>query len=250
MVIENKNTFQARVQPHFAPSELLDIKLAYCLAKFGHRAQTRHELNEDGTPTRYFEHVRRTAIILMDEMKIMDRDMIIAAILHDSLEDCRDLTPELLEHSFGSDVVHIIKLLSKVPKVGYLDRLKECHEWKVLAIKACDRLDNLRSLMIPENSVDFKQRQLKETADLYFPIFDELLQLVPISYHRNVSRIVKQIKSLVKGYRKQLNLEERARRRALCISCQGTGYSFWHSEENYTVCNVCQGSGKNKELIV
>src|SRR5574339_1101763 len=102
--MENKVTFQARVQPYFSPSDQLDVKLAYCLAKFGHRAQVRKELIA-GKPTRYFEHVRRVAIILMDEMKIIDRDMIIAALLHDSLEDCEDLTPELLEHSFGPEVV-------------------------------------------------------------------------------------------------------------------------------------------------
>src|SRR5258708_28514281 len=118
--MENKETFQARIRPYFGPSDQLDVKLAYCLAKFGHRAQTRKELT-DGKPTRYFEHVRRVAIVLMDEMKIMDRDMIIASILHDSIEDCADLTPELLEHSFGNEVVSMIKLLSKTPKEGYIE---------------------------------------------------------------------------------------------------------------------------------
>src|SRR5574338_1026987 len=108
-VMENKHTFQARLQPYFSPSDQLDVKLAYCLAKFGHRAQTRKEMTE-GQPTRYFEHVRRVAIVLMDELKIMDRDMIITCLLHDSLEDCADLTPELLEHSFGPDVVHMVKM--------------------------------------------------------------------------------------------------------------------------------------------
>src|SRR5574338_1238344 len=88
-VMENKETFQARVRPYFSPSEQLDVKLAYCLAKFGHRAQTRKELTE-GKPTRYFEHVRRVAIVLMDEMKVINRDMIIAALLHDSVEDTND----------------------------------------------------------------------------------------------------------------------------------------------------------------
>src|SRR5271157_1116631 len=113
--MENKETFQARLRPFFSPSDQLDVKLAYCLAKFGHRAQTRKELTEEGKPTRYFEHVRRVSIVLMDELKIMDRDMIIAALLHDSLEDTQDLSAELLEHCFGPNVVSIIKILSKVP---------------------------------------------------------------------------------------------------------------------------------------
>ena len=108
--MENKETFQARIRPYLPPSEQLDVKLAYCLAKFGHRAQTRKELT-DGKPTRYFEHVKKGSIILMDEVKIFDRHLIIAALLHDSLEDTHDLTAELLEHCFGTDVVHIVKIV-------------------------------------------------------------------------------------------------------------------------------------------
>ena len=77
--MENKESFQNRIRPYFSPTDQLDIKLAYVLAKFGHRAQFRKE-EVNGKPLRYFEHVRRTAIILMDDMKIMDRDMIITCL--------------------------------------------------------------------------------------------------------------------------------------------------------------------------
>lgn len=246
--MENKETFQARIQPHFAPSEQLDIKLAYCLAKFGHRAQNRKELNEDGTPTRYFEHVRRVAITLMDEMKVMDRDMIIAALLHDSLEDTHDLTPELLEHCFGTRVVHIVKLLSKVPKAGYIERLAACYEWEVLAIKACDRLDNLRSLMIPESSYEFKSKQVKETLTYYCPVFDNLVRLAPKHHHKNVLKVVRQIRRLVEDYRDQLKAEREVGEHLKCSSCRGSGYGRWRNEEDFSLCESCNGSGKNKEL--
>jgi guanosine-3',5'-bis(diphosphate) 3'-pyrophosphohydrolase len=206
--MENKVTFQARIQPYFSPSDQLDVKLAYCLAKFGHRAQTRKELT-DGLPTRYFEHVRRVAIILMDEMKIMDRDMIIASLLHDSIEDCADLTPELLEHSFGNEVVSMVKLLSKTPKEGYIDRLNNCHNWKVLAIKACDRLDNLRSLMIPGTTLEFQKKQIKETKDKYFTIFDKLVNVMcPPNYVANVTPVRDEIKRLIERYSTIIELQE------------------------------------------
>lgn len=205
--MENKVTFQARIQPYFSPSDQLDVKLAYCLAKFGHRAQVRKELIE-GKPTRYFEHVRRVAIILMDEMKIMDRDMIIAALLHDSLEDCADLTPELLEHSFGTEVVSIVKILSKVPKEGYMDRLSNCKNWKALAIKACDRLDNLRSLMIPGNTIEFQKKQIKETKEKYFPLFDQLLNLCPPVYVANITPIRDEIRRLIERFSTIIELQE------------------------------------------
>lgn len=88
----------------------------------------------DDKPVRYFEHVRRVALILMDEAKCMKNEMIIAALLHDSLEDTEDLTPELLECTFGSDVVSIVKKLSKVPKDGYIERLEMCTDWRPLTI--------------------------------------------------------------------------------------------------------------------
>lgn len=205
--MENKETFQARIQPYFVPSVQLDIKLAYCLAKFGHRAQTRKELTE-GKPTRYFEHVRRVAIVLMDEMKIMEPEMIITALLHDSLEDCDDLTPELLEHTFGSYTVSMIKQLSKVPKEGYIDRLYLCHNWKVLAIKACDRLDNLRSLMIEGTSPDFQKKQIKETKEKYFPLFDQMVAICPPENAKKLSAIRDEIRRLIERYSTIIEIRE------------------------------------------
>lgn len=196
-MVENKESFQERLRPHFSPKTQLDIKLAYVLAKFGHRAQIRKELDLDGKPTRYFEHVRRVSIILMDNMKIMNGDMIIAALLHDCLEDTQDITAELLEHSFGKMVVTMVINLSKIPKEGYHERLLQCNVWETLAIKACDRLDNLRSLMVPGTSLEFQKKQLKETKEIYFPIFDKLVMICPAVYRDNIMSIRDEIKRLV-----------------------------------------------------
>jgi len=208
MTIENKETFQDRIRPLFSPSDQLDIKLAYCLAKFGHRAQTRKEM-VDGKHTRYFEHVRRVAIILMDEMKVMDRDMIITALLHDSLEDTHDLTAELLEHCFGQNVVSMVKKLSKVPKEGYIDRLIRCNDYKVIAIKACDRLDNLRSLMIPENSLEFQKKQIRETKEKYFPVFDKMVNWSPSHAPDPGAIFIRdEIRRLVERYSTMIEMQE------------------------------------------
>ena len=206
--MENKETFHARVKPYFSPSHQLDIKLAYVLAKFGHRAQVRKELDEAGKPTRYFEHVRRVAIILMDDMKIMDRDMIITALLHDSVEDTEDITKELLEHSFGSDVASMVGILSKVPKEGYHERLEMCSHWKPIAIKACDRLDNLRSLMADGTSSSFQKKQIKETKEIYFPLLDKLLTICPKEYLLRVSFVRDEIRRLIERYSTILEIEE------------------------------------------
>lgn len=205
--MENKETFHARVQPYFSPSDQLDVKLAYCLAKFGHRAQLRKELTE-GKPTRYFEHVRRVALVLMDEMKIMDCNMIIAALLHDSVEDTHDLTPELLEHCFGNEVTSLVRLLSKVPQEGYITRLSECKNWKAITIKACDRLDNLRSLMSPGTTLEFQKKQIKETKEKYFPVFDQLIQMSPTEHTQNIIKVRDEIRRLVERYNTIIEIKE------------------------------------------
>jgi len=183
-VTENREAFFTRLEPFFAPSTLLDVQLMYTLAKFGHRSQVRKELDEEGDPIRYFEHVRRVAIILIDEARIVKPEMIIAALGHDTVEDTRDVTPAMLERCFGTDVVSIIKVLSKTPKEGYIERFWTCTDWRPYVIKACDRLDNLRSL--EKTSVGFRTRQIAETRDKYFPLFDRMIKLTPDEFiHRS-----------------------------------------------------------------
>lgn len=173
----NRAEFFAKLEPFHAPSTLLDIEIAYTFAKYGHRAQVRNEKDQNGDPVRYFEHVRRVALSLIDEAQIVDRNMVIAALLHDGIEDTKDLTPAMIEHLFGSDVVRLVKTLSKVPKDGYLERFYRCTDWRAFMIKACDRLDNLRSLDQAEPA--FRKRQILETREHYFPLFRHMENIMP-----------------------------------------------------------------------
>lgn len=172
-----RKEFFQKLAPFHAPSSMLSVELAYTLAKFGHRAQVRKELDESGRPVRYFEHVKRVALILIEEAKLVNKDMVIAALLHDGIEDTRDLTPAMIEHVFGEDVVKIVKTLSKDPKDGYLERFHMCTDYRPYIIKACDRLDNLRSL--GGASLAFQERQIKETQEKYFPLFNRMVDLTP-----------------------------------------------------------------------
>lgn len=185
MGTENREAFFQRLQPFFAPSALLDIELAYTLAKFGHRAQIRKdEIGDEGLPLRYFEHVRRVALILIDEVKIVQREMVLAALLHDGMEDTRDLTPEMIEHAFGADTVMLVKTLSKVPKEGYMERFWLTTDWRPYVLKACDRLDNLRSL--ERSTPAFQAKQVKETQEKFYPLFDRMLELTPAEFKSRV----------------------------------------------------------------
>jgi (p)ppGpp synthase/HD superfamily hydrolase len=174
---ENRESFMARLRPLLPPSVLLDVELAYTLAKFSHRAQTRKEIGPNGEPLRYFEHVRRVAICVIDEARCPIREMVLAALMHDGIEDTRDLTPEMIEHAFGSDVVSIVMRLSKVPKEGYLERLMLSTDWRPYLIKSCDRLDNLRSLSGADRA--FQKKQIDETREKYYAVFDRMVMLTP-----------------------------------------------------------------------
>lgn len=183
--LENRETFFARLEPHFPPSAIREIRWAYMAAKYGHRAQRRKELDESGEQVRYFEHLRRVAIILIDVARIVDPIMVAASLLHDSFEDTRELTPEMVEHVFGSEVVSIVKVLSKTPKDGYLERFALCTDWRPYVIKACDRLDNLRTL--GQAMREFRAKQVAETREKYFPLFDRMLALTPPAFIQRVT---------------------------------------------------------------
>lgn len=183
--MENRESFFKRLEPFLAPSVLLDVQHAYTMAKYGHRAQVRKELDDHGDPVRYFEHVRRVAIILIDEAKIVKPEMVIAGLMHDVVEDAPNLPPALIEHCFGTDVCVIIKTMSKVPKEGYLDRFYMCADWRPYVIKGCDRLDNLRSLSAATPA--FRLKQIAEIRDKYFPLFDRMLVLAPPEHKSCVS---------------------------------------------------------------
>jgi (p)ppGpp synthase/HD superfamily hydrolase len=180
---ENKFSFFARLEPRLAPSELTMIKAAYYLAKFGHRAQVRKEVDSAGEPLRYFEHLRRTAIILMDEANVYEPELICAALLHDTLEDTDDIDAAIIEKIFGSKVTRIVKTLTKIQgahKDEYVKRLQHSDEDTIL-IKACDRLDNLRSLN--STSEEFKARKITETIEQFIPIFNNFLYDTERGHH-------------------------------------------------------------------
>lgn len=193
---ENKELFFKRLYPFFGPSVLLKIELAYILSKFGHRTQVRKELDAEGHPLRYFEHVRRVALILIDEARCVQPEMVIAAILHDTIEDSQSVSPGLIENSFGSDVCSIVKVLSKDPKEGYLDRFMMCTDWRPYMIKACDRLDNLRSLS--SGTPEFQAKQIAETRDKYLRVFDRMVVLTPDIHRDGARRLRDEIQKYVR----------------------------------------------------
>lgn len=167
-----RREFLAKLAPIVSPKELETIETAYVLAKYGHKEQIR----EDGI-TRYFEHPKAVAWIVVNELKINDWRTIVMALLHDVLEDSHILSPYRIELNFGKEVVMGLKLLTKKPREGYLRRLKLYGDMKMITVKLCDRLHNLRTL---QNCTKQKQRrQIEETKRYYLPLTEFLTEKLP-----------------------------------------------------------------------
>lgn len=133
------------------------IQWAYSLAKNYHRIEKR----DDGT--RYFDHVRGTALILL-EMGYTRSDTIVLGLLHDILEDTF-LPISLVEHVFGPEITRALLTLSKVyriedPLTGnmiktakqenatYFAHIERAGE-DVVLVKLADRTYNMRDLVHP-----------------------------------------------------------------------------------------------------
>jgi len=162
---------------------------AYINAKYGHRNQKR----DDGT--RYFEHLRATALILIDELKIYDPEMIQTALMHYMLEDSYLLDKERIKILFGPNVAGMVFTISMPPESderfsSKQERLDFYHERmkyspiKIKIIKLCDRLHNSRTLgnCTPEK----KRRKIAETIEHYLPLIED----VAIEYP-GISRVLR-----------------------------------------------------------
>jgi len=180
--LENRASFMRRFILKITPLDAVKLHHAYRMAKYGHRKQ----LRDSGA--RYFDHVRSTAIILVDELGILDIDMIIGALLHDMFEDSFLLTLDLLVLIFGERVAHFVTVLSK-PKKGdpRFASDSERHQYyfaqlaaagpEVKIIKLADRLHNMRTLSFcaPEKQA----RKIEETRRVYFPLLADIAVKYP-----------------------------------------------------------------------
>lgn len=162
---------EERIVAHGDPIHVNRIIDAYEMARSVHAGQLRN----DGTP--FFDHIARTARILMDELGAYDTDLITAAFLHDVLEDSTKITRDVLEYNFGSYVAYVVETLTKdLAKaksdpdnidLQYVARLKKSSH-DCMMIKLAARLDNVRciSFNLKRNPVVY----LSNTLERYLPI--------------------------------------------------------------------------------
>ncbi|NCN21875.1 HD domain-containing protein, partial [Candidatus Falkowbacteria bacterium] len=153
---------------HGADTDIL--QKAYDFAVAAHEGQ----LRKTGEP--YINHPLHTAYLLT-EIKA-DLSTVAAGLLHDVPEDT-DRTLEEVEREFGPEIGNLVKGITKLGKIKYrgIERYREnlkkmflamTNDLRVIFIKFCDRLNNLRTI---ESLPEEKQKRIaRETLEIYVPI--------------------------------------------------------------------------------
>ncbi|XLQ19880.1 MAG: HD domain-containing protein [Candidatus Moraniibacteriota bacterium] len=180
---ENRATFFARVELRYSrySKEYQFIEKAYNVAKDAFR----HVVREDGT--RYFEHVRAVAIIQMDYLNIFDlkfliipaHEVVAAALLHDTPEDCPEWPLSRIELEFSANVAWLLDYVSKRPRADfggdkiiqlkfYHDHLRYVELVEVFLIKLPDRWHN--QLTLWSCKIEKIERKNNETIEIYIPL--------------------------------------------------------------------------------
>lgn len=156
-------------------NQIAEIERAYLVAQEAHSQQVR----SSGEP--YITHPIAVAKILA-QMR-MDRQTIIAAILHDVIEDT-SVDKETLIHAFGSEVADLVDGVSKLTQIQFETKAEAqaanfrkmmmamARDIRVMVIKLADRLHNMRTL--EHLSPQKKLRIAKETLEIYAPIANRL----------------------------------------------------------------------------
>lgn len=156
--------FERKLKEKVSEEKIRLVMRAYRFSKYGHMI----DIRDSGV--RYFEHPKRVALILMDELGIYDHEMIIAALLHDIKEDSFILEWEDIEDIFDEKVLVMVKILTKEKSKGgkvYIRKIRKAEE-AARIIKLADRLDNLRELW--DCSTEKQERTIRETEKYYLSI--------------------------------------------------------------------------------
>ena len=151
------------------------IRAAYEMARLAHTGQFRR----DGSP--YVTHCIAAADISVDIG--LDEDSIIAALLHDVIEDT-SLTHEDIARQFGPAVADIVEGVTKLTRVQYTSKEDEqaenlrkmlmamAKDIRVILIKIADRLHNMRTMAY--QSPEKQKTKSLETMEIYAPIAHRL----------------------------------------------------------------------------
>ncbi len=164
-----------KVASYISEKEVAVLRKAYVFAGQAHKGQVRRS----GEP--YLSHLLEVTDYLADMR--LDRTTLVAALLHDVLEDT-ETTAAVVRESFGKEVAGLVEGVTKIsrvqevsPEVRRAETIRKIilamtDDIRVIFIKLADRVHNLKTLRYLDEE---KRRQIaRETLDIYAPIANRL----------------------------------------------------------------------------
>jgi RelA/SpoT family (p)ppGpp synthetase len=163
------------LESYLDSDQVQDVYRAYLFGAEAHEGQ--HRLS--GEP--YIYHPIAAARILA-ELRL-DHKTIMAAILHDVIEDT-PTAKEQIATGFGAEVAELVDGVSKLTQIEFETQaeaqaenfrkmiLAMVRDIRVILVKLADRLHNMRTLGVMRP--DKRRRIARETLDIYAPIANRL----------------------------------------------------------------------------
>ena len=151
------------------------------ILKAAHWSESVHRGQKRASGEPYFVHPLKVAEILVDME--MDVETVIAALLHDVLEDT-DKTPNDLRRIFGSNVEQLVDGVTKISilqvrskSIQQVETIRKMllamtRDIRVILIKLADKLHNMGTLQ--HQPMDKRKETALECLDLYAPLADRL----------------------------------------------------------------------------
>ena len=199
---------------YLEPDQVELLKQAYQVARDAHEGQMR----TSGEP--YITHPVAVARILADMR--LDHETLMAALLHDTIEDT-PVTKEELAELFSESIAELVEGVSKLDKLKFRDKkeaqaenfrkmmMAMTQDIRVILIKLADRTHNMRTLGALRP--DKRRRIARETLEIYAPIANRLgihnikIELEDLgfqAYYPMRYRVLKEVVKAARGNRKEL----------------------------------------------
>ena len=219
------------------PVDMDRIRAAYQMAKQAHAGQ----LRKDGSP--YVTHCVAAADITVDLG--LDEDSIVAALLHDVIEDTT-LTHADIAHQFGVPVADIVEGVTKLTRVQYTSKEEEqmenlrkmlmamAKDIRVILIKIADRLHNMRTMAY--QTTEKQRAKSLETMEIYAPIAHRLgmqrakweledlsLQYLDPAGYKEITDSLEEKLPMLEGF--MSSMEKKIQDRLEALGIQATIYS-------------------------
>lgn len=169
------DALKQELQLYLPDPSIATIYNAFLLAEKAHQSQQRISGEQ------YITHPVEVALTLA-KMRL-DAQSIMAALLHDVLEDTK-ISREKIEKQFGTEVLELVEGVTKLTQIHFESHVEAqaenfrkmmiamVRDIRVILIKLADRLHNVRTLhhLPPEK----QKRIAKETLEIYAPIANRL----------------------------------------------------------------------------